>query len=799
MLRPEPAAASADGVAHRAPEGGLAVQRFAWTILLMMAATAVAAGRGQGELNPVRHHPHGSPAAAPAVIIKLRQGSTALPAAAAHARLVTLATRAGLTLEGERAITDRLQVVRVATADKEGSLAEILVRLRADPEVQYAEPDQRRYVHSVPDDTLYSEQWYLMPSSAVTPSAIDAQSAWSITTGLAGLVIADIDTGVRFEHPDLLAVASGGRMLPGYCFISDPLVANNNTCPGADASDPGDWITSADLSQPECSSQTQTEYSSWHGTRVAGILGALTNNSLGIAGVTWNGQILPVRALGVCGGADSDIISGMLWAAGIAVSGVPANTTPARIINMSLGGTGACPQSYQDAIDQITALGVLIVVSAGNEGGPVDAPANCVGVAGVAGLRHAGTKVGYSSLGPEVALGAPAGNCVNTAANQPCVYTLTTTTNLATMSPGSDDYTGYYYCDPTTGSNTNCQISGSEYRTYNLGTSFAAPQVAGIGALMLAVNSKLNSCQLITRLQQGALPYPQSSVGETTQPPMCHVPAGASDVQDAECICTLDGQTCGAGMANASGALAQALRPIAAVAWPASVAAGQSVPLNGAGSAAATNHTLTAFAWSQVGGQAITIQNAGTATATVSLPACGLATVALTVTDDAGRQDSAQVVIGPTGLSSTAPATAGQAACSVSAPAVQVAVCPATAVLRTGATQALSATLANTTNTEVTWEVNGVPGGNASVGTVSSTGLYSAPASVPPGGMVTVTAVAAADSAASGAAQLTVNAAPGSGGGGGGGELDWLLLGGLAVALAVRRTRLPRALCGLKI
>jgi len=110
----------------------------------------------------------------------------------------------------------------------------------------------------------------------------------------------------------------------------------------------------------------------------------------------------------------------------------------------------------------------------------------------------------------------------------------------------------------------------------------------------------------------------------------------------------------------------------------------------------------------------------------------------------------------------------------------------------------LSATLANTTNTDVTWEVNGVPGGNASLGTVSSAGVYSAPASVPPGGMVTVTAVAAADNSASGAAQLTVNAAPGSGGGGGG-ELDWLLLGGVAVALAVRRTRPPYAVRGLKI
>jgi len=759
----------------------------------MLAALAAAAATADGERNPVRRHPHAgaSPAATLAIIVKLRAVNAApLPAASARARVEDLATRAGLALQGARSITDRLHVVQVATGEPGGTPEELLAKLRADPEVQYAEVDQRRYVHSTPNDTLYSEQWYLMPSSAVTPSAIDAQTAWNTTTGPTGLVIADIDTGVRFEHPDLLSVANGGRLLPGHCFIHDAFVANNNSCPGADASDPGDWVTGADLSKAECSNQTQPQVSSWHGTRVAGMLGALTNNALGIAGVTWNPLILPVRALGVCGGSDSDIISGMLWAAGITVSGAPTNSTPARIINLSLGGTGACPQSYQDAIEQITALGVLIVASAGNEGGPLDTPANCPGVAGVAGLRHAGTKVGFSSLGPAVALGAPAGNCVNTGANEPCLYTLTTATNLGTTSPGTNDYTGYYYCDPSTGSNVNCQIGANQYRTYNLGTSFAAPQVAGIGALMLAVNIKLNSCQLIERLQQGALPYPQMSVGESPQPPMCHVPAGASDVQDTECICTLDGRTCGAGMASASGALAQALRPIAAVTLPAAVTAGQSLQLKGDGSAAATNHTLTAFGWSNAGGVTLTVQNASSATATVTPPACGLATLAFTVTDDAGRQDTARVIVSPSSVSSAAPATAGQAACSVAPPAVQVAVCPASQILATSSTQSFTASLANTSNTNVTWEVDGIPGGNATVGTISSTGVYSAPGSVPAGGMVTVSAVATADDTATASAQLTING-PGGSGGGGGGALDWLLLGGAAALLVGRQARAP--------
>jgi serine protease len=585
----------------------------------------------------------------------------------------------------------------------------------------------------------------------------------------------------------LMPVSGGGRLLPGYCFISDPVIANNNSCPGADASDPGDWVTQADLSTPECvnAGVTLTSVSSWHGTRVAGILAAISNNSIGIAGTTWGGKLLPVRAVGVCGGLDSDIISGMLWAAGIAVSGAPVNTTPANVINLSLGGSGACPLSYQDAVDQITARGVLIVASAGNESGPIDAPANCSGVAGVVGLRQAGTKVGYSSLGPQAALGAPAGNCINNPSETaPCIDSLITTTNLGAQGPSTNDYTGQYYCDPTTGSYANCPIGANQYRTYNLGTSFSAPQVAGIGALMLAVNAKLNSCQLIARLKEGALPFPQSSVGETTQPPICP----NADASTGECICTNDGQTCGAGMANAPGALAAALRPIAAVAVPASVSPGQVVQLKAAGSAAVTGHTLSTFGWSNAGGLNLTIQNANTSTASVTLPSCGLATVALTVTDDAGRQDTAQVVIGPTSVTTSAPASAGQTACSVTPPPVQVALCPASVSVQAGGgTQSFAATLANTSDTSVVWQVNGIDGGNATVGTISSSGVYTAPASMPASGAVTVTALSAADNSASASVKITITAPPGSGGGGG--TLDWLTLLGAACAVVCRRAR----------
>jgi serine protease len=211
-------------------------------------------------------------------------------------------------------------------------------------------------------------------------------------------------------------------LLPGYDFVGQDyspttgvalgtyLVSNDGDGWDPDPSDPGDWISSADqTSSLFPSADCATADSSWHGTRVVGILGAITNNDVGIAGMTWNSWILPVRALGKCGGYDSDIIAGIEWAAGISVSTaqtpVPDNPYPANIINLSFGGSGSCPTAYQNALSTVTGMGVLVVASAGNASGSVEAPANCSasvpGVIAVAGVRNVGTKVGYSSFGPE--------------------------------------------------------------------------------------------------------------------------------------------------------------------------------------------------------------------------------------------------------------------------------------------------------------------------------------------------------------------------------------------------------------
>jgi serine protease len=495
--------------------------------------------------------------------------------------------------------------------------------------------------------------------------------------------------------------------------------------------------------------------------------------------MTWGTTILPLRVLGKCGGADSDILDAMRWAAGLHVDGVPDNTHPARIINMSLGSTGSCTSAQQIVINEVLALGVLVVVSAGNEGGPVDAPANCVGVAGIAGLRNVGTKVGYSSLGPQIALAAPAGNCVNTSGA--CVYPIDTTSNAGTTTPTINGYTD--------------QLNPS------LGTSFSAPIVSGIAALMVGVNSNLTAPQLIARLKEGAAPFPVSS---DTTVPNCHVPASATDLQTSECNCTT--QTCGAGMARAPGAVKAALRPIAAIAVPATVSAGQNVSLSAMESAAACGHTIATYAWTIVGSSTTGIQGANTPSATVIAPSSGSITVQVTVTDDAGLTDTAQVVVSATSASTTAPAQANNGSCPASANPVTVSITPASVTVQAGATQAFTATLTNTTNMAVTWQVNGTTGGNSSVGTITSEGLYTAPASVSSTLTVTVSAVSAADSNRSGSAQVSiapvtsggssrsVMASSGGGGrGGGGGAIDGLTLlmmaGALTVATARQRRR----------
>ncbi len=558
-------------------------------------------------------------ATAPAINQRQAQSARQTDEAKAPDRVRRLADRSALRLRGLRELGNGMVALSLREALTGGSLEDTLATLRADPEVEFAEVDQRRYIRALPNDPLYASQWY---QQATEPSAANFTAAWDTTLGDAGTVIAVLDTGIRFDHPDL-----AGRTLPGYDFVSGEsgssfVSANDGNDWDPDASDPGDWVSSAERQSGPLQG-CDVEPSSWHGTRVAAMIGATTNNGAGVAGGTWNGNVLPVRVLGKCGGFDSDIIVGMRWAAGLPVAGVPTNLNPAKILNMSLGGGGNCSSAYRNTAAEVTAAGALVVAAAGNLTGPVGAPANCPGVLAVAGLRHVGTKVGFSSFGPEVGISAPAGNCPSIPLL--CEYALITATNAGPTIPTTSTYT-----------------TTAEVDRPSIGTSFSAPIVAAIAGLMTAVNDGLTPAELIARIKTSARPFPPPQSGLPTCPSVDNANGG-------QCNCTT--ATCGAGMADAPGALAEALRPVARIVPPAGAGAGENVTLDGSTSDAALGRIVSSYSWSAVSGSPVFVGPTTGTTATVAVPASGRVTVRLEVTDDAGGTDAQDVTLGSTSSS----------------------------------------------------------------------------------------------------------------------------------------------------
>ena len=544
------------------------------------------------------------------VIVKLRESAAILKQAHAQDRARSLSARLGVPLIGRSEAAPRMHAMRARGITTD----ELVAQLRADPDVEYAVADRLRDARALPNDPLYGEQWYLQSTEI---SAINAEGAWDVSTGSASVVVAVLDTGVRAEHPDLAA-----HVLPGYDFIADAALAGDGDGRDADASDSGDFIDAAAQADAElqavCGPGLALQDSSWHGTRVAGVIAAAGNNSVGISGVNWSGRILPVRVLGKCGGFDSDIIAAMRWAAGLSVAGVPDNPNPARILNVSLGGDGACTAAYQDVIDEIRAAGALVVASAGNETGPVESPGNCPGVMTVAGVRHIGTKVGYSSMGSEVGISAPAGNCVNSFL--PCLFPIDTTSNAGTTTPGASNYTD--------GNNPN------------IGTSFSTPQVAGVAALMLAVNPALAPDDLIARLRTSARPFPTDATI-----PVCPTTATGVD-NTGQCNCTT--LTCGAGLLDAAAALAAAAPPAAAITSSGDATAGETLTLDAASSSASPGRRIVAWLWSLLSspaGSGASLSATDTETTTLQPPVSGTYVVALTVTDELGATDQAVLSI----------------------------------------------------------------------------------------------------------------------------------------------------------
>jgi serine protease len=387
-------------------------------------------------------------------------------------KLQALSARAGVALHAERRIGN-VHVLALDGPVPLERLAAIAQSLEADPAVRYADPVRRAHALRVPNDPMFAQQWSL----ADPVGGIDAPAAWDLATGDASITVAVVDTGIQ-PHPDL-----DDRLLPGYDFISDPDNARDGDGRDPDPADTGDFRHAGDCGDPF------DEPSTWHGTRVAGLIGASSDNGIGIAGVDWHARILPVRVLGKCGGTFDDILAGMLWASGAELPGIPVNRTPAKVINLSLGGNGACDAALQEAIDDALAQGSVVVVAAGNSSADATsfAPASCSGVITVGATGRGADRASYSNFGARVDLSAPGGDL---------------TEDGLIVSTGNDGAT----------------VAGNPGYERAAGTSFASPLVAGTLSLMLARNPLLTPGRALGILQGTARPYP---IGTSCQAGAC--------------------------------------------------------------------------------------------------------------------------------------------------------------------------------------------------------------------------------------------------------------------------------------
>lgn len=338
----------------------------------------------------------------------------------------------------------------------------VLQQVQAVQGVQNAESNLRVRALAVPNDPLYSRQWHY--------KNMNLPAAWDLNTpAIESIVVAVVDTGIT-KHPDL-----DSRVLAGVDLISSAANAGDGDGVDTDPTDNGKDLPNGG--------------SSYHGTHVAGTIGASSNNGVGVAGVTWSGRnILPVRVLGTQGGSTADIIAGVTWASGGSVPGVRVNTTPARVINMSLGGSGAPSSQLQSAINAATERGAILVVAAGNENENTSSsyPCNQQNVICVGAARFNGKRASYSNFGTQVDVMASGGQT-------------------------SEDRNGDGFPDGVLSTLPNSTNQPS-YEWYQ-GTSMATPHVAGIVALMLAQDATLTAADVEAILKETADTTSQCSEG----------------------------------------------------------------------------------------------------------------------------------------------------------------------------------------------------------------------------------------------------------------------------------------------
>ncbi|WP_246828814.1 S8 family serine peptidase [Micrococcus sp. HMSC067E09] len=369
------------------------------------------------------------------------------------------AKQAGVSVKELRATAVGSRVIKADKKLSQAESAEFMETLKADPAVESVEPDVIFTAALDPKDALYNQQWGFHGANGMR-----VPGAWDHSTG-SGVTVGIIDTG-QTSHPDLDA-----NTVPGYDFISDPGNARDGDGRDADPTDEGDWSVAGECNSPYASD------SSWHGSHVAGTVGAVANTE-GVVGVAPDVKLQHARVLGKCGGSLSDIADAIVWASGGSVPGVPDNQTPVDVINMSLGGSGACSATYQNAIDSAVSRGVPVVVAAGNDNRDASGatPANCDNVITVAASDSSGNRSSFSNYGSPVDVTAPGTDIISTV-------------NAGKTTPSS-----------------------STYAAYN-GTSMATPHVAGAVALMLAKDGSLTPAAVESALKDNARSMPGSCSG----------------------------------------------------------------------------------------------------------------------------------------------------------------------------------------------------------------------------------------------------------------------------------------------
>ncbi|MER5902919.1 S8 family serine peptidase [Streptomyces mirabilis] len=411
--------------------------------------------------------------AAPAerLIVGYKSGAAeATSNSAASADAETKGKEAGENLDFTRRLGTGAALVGLGDRLGTKDVADVIAQYRADPQVAYAVPDRLNTPQADPNDTEYTKQWDLYEAKA----GMNVPGAWSTSTG-SGVTVAVIDTGY-VAHSDVAA-----NIVAGYDFISDTAVSVDGDGRDSNPADPGDYYAAN-----ECGSGIPASDSSWHGTHVAGTIAAVTGNNKGIAGIAYGAKISPLRVLGKCGGYDSDIIDAITWASGGTVSGVPANANVAKVINMSLGGSGVCTSATQSAITAAVNRGTTVVVAAGNDNDNAAnySPASCNNVITVAATGRSGSRASYSNYGSIVDISAPGGDMSTATANG--IYS---TLNSGTKTPSSESY------------------------AYYQGTSMATPHIVGLVALMKSANSSLTPAQIETAVKSNARALPGTCSG----------------------------------------------------------------------------------------------------------------------------------------------------------------------------------------------------------------------------------------------------------------------------------------------